>query len=453
MQEENTQSRTAQTPKDILRFITAGSVDDGKSTLIGRLLFDSRSLLSDQIASLYSGKYKRTAEGVPDFAQLTDGLAAEREQGITIDVAYRYFATAARKFIIADTPGHEQYTRNMVTGASTADAAVLLIDASRLDFSAPVPELLVQTKRHSALLKMLGTRHIVVAVNKLDLLDYREDVFRAIQAAYQNLAGTIGLKNVQYVPICALNGDNIVQKSAYMPWYAGEPLLTVLENLPSGHGNRSLAAADALFPVQRVARQDGSAADAFRGYQGTLAQGSLNVGDAVRIEPSGRRSRIQEIYGLSGSLKTAVAGDALTLVLADDVDVSRGDMLVADAAFYRPSRTLTASLCWFGETPLNPARRYLLKHTTRTVFAKIRSVDFLWDVETLSSTSAAQTLAQNGIARVRLALQSPIVPTTYAANPATGAFILIDEGSGQTVAAGMILSAADWENTSENWVI
>lgn len=433
--------------QSVLRFITAGSVDDGKSTLIGRLLYDSQALLADQIAALHQGKHKRTADGVPDFAQLTDGLAAEREQGITIDVAYRYFATAKRKFIIADTPGHEQYTRNMVTGASTADAAIILIDATRVDFTGAAPQLLAQTKRHSALLKLLGTRHIIVAINKLDLLDYREAIYQAIVGAYRALADSIKLEHVSYVPICALNGDNIVHASEHMPWYKGLPLLPLLESLPGDADAISQHASHALFAVQRVARQDGSAANDFRGYQGNLIGGSLTVGDAVRIEPAGHQSHVAAIYGVNDSQPSAQAGQALTLTLADDIDVSRGDSIVAIDSPVSPTQNITAAMCWFDDKPLNPARRYWLKHGTRSVYAKVKNIDYLWDVHTLSRTTHADTFTRNDIGRVNLSLQQPIVPTSYRENPAAGAFILIDETTHHTVAAGMIVQTdqqGDW---------
>ncbi|WP_239351092.1 sulfate adenylyltransferase subunit 1 [Snodgrassella communis] len=426
----------------VLRFITAGSVDDGKSTLIGRLLFDSQSLLADQVAALYHGKHKRTADGVPDFAQLTDGLAAEREQGITIDVAYRYFATPARKFIIADTPGHEQYTRNMVTGASTADAAIILIDATRLDYSEHTPALLPQTRRHSAILKLLGTEHIIVAVNKLDLLDYSEEKFNAIKRAYSKLASALDLHHISYVPICALNGDNIVTASAHMPWYQGQPLLRLLESLPVANRNSQLLSAPALFPVQRVARLDGSSADDFRGYQGRLEQGSLCVGDSVRIEPAGQISTITAIYTPAGQVEQAQAGTVLTIVLADDIDISRGDSIVAADSTLQPARNISASVCWFDSKPLNATRRYWLKHTTQTVYTRIRQVDYLLDVQSLNHRQDSDSLQLNDIGRIQLSVQKPIVATTYQANPATGAFILIDEGTNHTVAAGMITSLA-----------
>lgn len=426
----------------VLRFITAGSVDDGKSTLIGRLLFDSQSLLADQVASLYHGKHKRTADGIPDFAQLTDGLAAEREQGITIDVAYRYFATPARKFIIADTPGHEQYTRNMVTGASTADAAIILIDATRLDYTEHTPALLPQTRRHSAILKLLGTPHIIVAVNKLDLLDYSEEKFNAIKRAYAELAVALDLHNISYVPISALNGDNIVTASAHMPWYQGQPLLPLLESLPAANRSSQLLSAPALFPVQRVARLDGSSADDFRGYQGRLEQGTLKVGDRIRIEPAGQTSTIAAIYTPDGQVEQAQSGAVLTVVLADDVDVSRGDSLVAADSALQPVKTISASVCWFDSKPLNSARRYWLKHTTQTVYAKIRQVDYLLDVQSLNHREDNDSLQLNDIGRVQLSIQKPVVATTYEDNPAAGAFILIDEATNHTVAAGMIVSVA-----------
>ena len=313
----------------LLRFITAGSVDDGKSTLIGRLLYDSHSLMSDQVDTLE--KSQDSSNNSLDFAQLTDGLAAEREQGITIDVAYRYFATPKRKFILADTPGHEQYTRNMVTGASTADAAIVLIDASRLDLSQDEVTLQRQSKRHSALLKLLGIPNIIVAINKLDLLGYDETAFNKIVEAYKKLAAQINLAVTPlFIPISALHGENIVHLSERMPWYKGPALLPLLEDLPSRQHSKDTAQGDlSLFPVQRVVRQDGSALDDFRGYQGRLTAGKLVVGQEIRVEPSGQRSRIKEIFGPNGSQQEAVSGQVLTITLDNDVDISRGDTLVA----------------------------------------------------------------------------------------------------------------------------
>ena len=420
-----------------LRFITAGSVDDGKSTLIGRLLYDSKALLTDQIKTLNAGKEKGNKEAI-DFSILTDGLEAEREQGITIDVAYRYFSTAKRKFIIADTPGHEQYTRNMVTGASTASAAIVLIDASQLNFDEKPLQLLPQTKRHSAILRQLNCPHILVAVNKMDLLDYSEEKFNAIVEAYRQLAAQLGLKDVHFVPVSALLGDNLVYVSESTPWYQGEPLLTILENLPSvdevSHSN-----ADFYFPVQLVVRQDADKADDFRGYQGRIERGSVQLGQTIRIEPNGLTAKVTEIITPKGEVTQAVAGEVITLRLDRDIDISRGDLFVDESSPLTPQKQLEATICWFDERPLNTARKYLLKHGTQTIFAKISEIESVLNVHTLEQESGATALKMNDIARVRLSLQKPIVATTYEENIAGGAFILVDEATYNTVAAGMIL--------------
>ena len=420
-----------------LRFITAGSVDDEKSTLIGRLLYDSKALLTDQIKTLNAGKEKGNKEAI-DFSILTDGLEAEREQGITIDVAYRYFSTAKRKFIIADTPGHEQYTRNMVTGASTASAAIVLIDASQLNFNEKPLQLLPQTKRHSAILRQLNCPHILVAVNKMDLLDYSEEKFNAIVEAYRQLAAQLGLKDVHFVPVSALLGDNLVYASESTSWYQGEPLLTILENLPSvdevGHSN-----ADLYFPVQLVVRQDADKADDFRGYQGRIERGSVQLGQTIRIEPNGLTAKVTEIITPKGEVTQAVAGEVITLRLDRDIDISRGDLFVDESSPLTPQKQLEATICWFDERPLNTARKYLLKHGTQTVFAKISEIESVLNVHTLEQESGATALKMNDIARVRLSLQKPIVATTYEENIAGGAFILVDEATYNTVAAGMIL--------------
>ena len=420
-----------------LRFITAGSVDDGKSTLIGRLLYDSKALLTDQIKTLNAGKEKGNKEAI-DFSILTDGLEAEREQGITIDVAYRYFSTAKRKFIIADTPGHEQYTRNMVTGASTASAAIVLIDASQLNFNEKPLQLLPQTKRHSAILRQLNCPHILVAVNKMDLLDYSEEKFNAIVEEYRQLSAQLGLKDVHFVPVSALLGDNLVYVSESTPWYQGEPLLTILENLPSvdevSHSN-----ADLYFPVQLVVRQDADKADDFRGYQGRIERGSVQLGQTIRIEPNGLTAKVTEIITPKGEVTQAVAGEVITLRLDRDIDISRGDLFVDESSPLTPQKQLEATICWFDERPLNTARKYLLKHGTQTVFAKISEIESVLNVHTLEQESGATALKMNDIARVRLSLQKPIVATTYEENIAGGAFILVDEATYNTVAAGMIL--------------
>ncbi|WP_255213830.1 sulfate adenylyltransferase subunit 1, partial [Burkholderia pseudomallei] len=417
---------------------TAGSVDDGKSTLIGRLLYDSKAVLSDQLSALSRAKNKRTVGDELDLALLTDGLEAEREQGITIDVAYRYFATAKRKFIIADTPGHEQYTRNMVTGASTAHAAIILIDATRVTFDAGAAQLLPQTKRHSAIVKLLDLQHVIVAINKMDLVDYSETRFNEIRDAYVKLAQQLGLADVRFVPVSALKGDNIVAASERMPWYAGEPLLNVLETLPV-----ETQAHDALrFPVQWVARQDGSSADDFRGYMGRIEAGEVKVGDEIVVLPSNRTATIAEIIapvpGGTAAVERAFAGQAVTIRLAEDVDVSRGDTFVPRAQGVEPAKKLEADLCWFDETPLSSQRKYLLKQTTNTVFTKIGAVKQVLDVHTLSHATDRHELKMNDIGRVALTLQKPIVCDTYDAHPGTGAFVLIDEATHHTVAAGMI---------------
>ena len=420
-----------------LRFITAGSVDDGKSTLIGRLLYDSKALLTDQIKTLNAGKEKGNKEAI-DFSILTDGLEAEREQGITIDVAYRYFSTAKRKFIIADTPGHDQYTRNMVTGASTASAAIVLIDASQLNFDEKPLQLLPQTKRHSAILRQLNCPHILVAVNKMDLLDYSEEKFNAIVEAYRQLVAQLGLKEVHFVPVSALLGDNLVYASESTSWYQGEPLLTILENLPSvdevSHSN-----ADFYFPVQLVVRQDADKADDFRGYQGRIERGSVQLGQTIRIEPNGLTAKVTEIITPKGEVTQAVAGEVITLRLDRDIDISRGDLFVDESSSLTPQKQLEATICWFDERPLNTARKYLLKHGTQTIFAKISEIESVLNVHTLEQESGATALKMNDIARVRLSLQKPIVATTYEENIAGGAFILVDEATYNTVAAGMIL--------------
>jgi sulfate adenylyltransferase subunit 1 len=438
MSKENTQDL------GVLRFITAGSVDDGKSTLIGRLLYDSKAVLSDQLSALSRAKNKRTVGDEIDLSLLTDGLEAEREQGITIDVAYRYFATARRKFIVADTPGHEQYTRNMVTGASTADAAIILIDATRVSYDAAgVAQLLPQTKRHSAIVRLLGLPHVIVAINKMDLVDYSEQRFNEIRDAYLTLARQLGLNDMIFVPVSALKGDNLVNASEAMPWYAGEPLLDMLENLPA----RSECNGALRFPVQWVARQDGSQEDDFRGYMGRIESGSLAVGQSILVLPAKRRATVQEIIapvpGGTASVESATAGQCVTVRLAEDVDVSRGDTLVADDDALVPARKLEADLCWFDDEPLAPQRKYLLKQTTTTVFAKIAAVREVLDVHTLLQATDRHELAMNDIGAVSLTLQKPIVCDSYDVHPATGAFVLIDEATHHTVAAGMIRSFSD----------
>ena len=413
--------------KDLLRFSTAGSVDDGKSTLIGRLLYDTQSVYEDQVRSI-EGK-GTTAPGQIDFALLTDGLRAEREQGITIDVAYRYFSTARRKFIIADTPGHEQYTRNMATGASTADASVVLIDAGK--------GVLVQSRRHAYIASLLRVRHILVAVNKMDLVGYNEEVFRAIERDFrlvldQIAADTGNPVEATFVPVSALKGDNVVHGSSAMSWYDGPSLLELLELLPPSH---STLTAPFRFPVQRVVRPDHT----FRGFSGQIASGTVRPGDAITVLPSGRTANIDRIVTWDGDLSEAFAPLSVTLVLDREIDISRGDLVVASNSPATVAKTATAALVWMNERPLELNRRYLLKHTSHTVPAFIPAIQHRTDVTSLSH-EPAQTFAMNDIGVVTLNLLRPIAIDVYAENRATGAIILIDPKTNSTVAAGMITS-------------
>ncbi|MEA3123716.1 MAG: sulfate adenylyltransferase subunit 1, partial [Caballeronia sp.] len=412
-------------PEDlgVLRFITAGSVDDGKSTLIGRLLFDSKAVLSDQLSALSRAKNKRTVGDEIDLSLLTDGLEAEREQGITIDVAYRYFATAKRKFIIADTPGHEQYTRNMVTGASTAHAAIILVDATRVTLKDGVAQLLPQTVRHSAIVKLLGLQHVIVAINKMDLIDFSETRFNEIRDAYVELARRLGIADVRFVPVSALKGDNIVTASERMSWYAGEPLLDLLEALPVAQPvDQALR-----FPVQWVARQDGSQADDFRGYMGRVESGEVKLGDTITVLPANRDATVAEIIapvpGGVAQVDRAFAGQTVTIRLTEDIDVSRGDTFVprnTSGTKIEPAKKLDADLCWFDEEPLSPQRKYLLKQTTNTVFARIGAIKEVLDVHTLLHAVDRHNLTMNDIGRVALTLQKPIVCDAYDTHQGTG---------------------------------
>jgi len=421
--------------RGLLRFITAGSVDDGKSTLIGRLLFDSKGIFADQLAAVSRSRHKRTVGDAIDLSLLTDGLEAEREQGITIDVAYRYFATPKRKFIIADTPGHEQYTRNMVTGASTADAVIILIDVSKVKLNDDGSvELLIQTKRHSTIAHLLQIEHVIVAVNKMDLVDYDQTVYDRIVAAYSAFAKTLGLKDIRPIPLSALAGDNVVVGGDRMPWYQGPTLIELLESLSvydEAH------AEPFRFPVQLVARHNGHEANDFRGYMGRIEAGRIAKGDRIVVQPGGQSATIKDIQTLDGSLDEAVAGQSVTLLLDEYVDISRGDML-AEAA--RPAtllKTVNADLCWLSEEPLDPRRKYWLKHTTRQVAARVTKIESILDINT-QQRHAGDELKLNGIATVSINVQQPLAADAYDASRSTGAFILIDEVTHQTVAAGMI---------------
>ena len=419
--------------RGVLRFITAGSVDDGKSTLIGRLLYDTKAIFEDQLAAVTRASSRRGQEEA-DLSLLTDGLEAEREQGITIDVAYRYFATPRRKFIIADTPGHEQYTRNMVTGASTAHAAIILIDARK--------GVLTQTRRHSYIAYLLGVRHVIVAVNKMDLVGYDRKVFERIRADFLGFAGDLGIPDLRFIPMSALKGDMVVERSGVghsadgqnpLAWYEGETLLSLLENLDVEDEADSLPA---RFPVQLVVRP-GAGTD-FRGYAGRLESGVLAVGDTVTALPSGRRSTVKEIVFLDKRLPLAVAGDSVTLVLADEIDISRGDVIAQEGTEPRETKAIEARICWLATEPPNSAGRFLLKHTSRTVKAKLARITDRIDINTFERQPSPPSLAMNDIAHVGINLAQPIFTDPYDINRATGSFILIDETTNQTVAAGMI---------------
>jgi sulfate adenylyltransferase subunit 1 len=418
----------AEREKDLLRFSTAGSVDDGKSTLIGRLLYDTQSVYDDQVRSI-EGK-GTAAPGQIDFALLTDGLRAEREQGITIDVAYRYFSTARRKFIIADTPGHEQYTRNMATGASTADAAVVLVDASK--------GVLIQSRRHAFIASLLRVRHVLVAVNKMDLIGYEESAFRAIESDFSAVLDQIAAETGtpverRFVPVSALAGNNVVHRSPAMPWYTGPSLLELLEQLPSARETRT---APFRFPVQRVLRPDQS----FRGFAGQIASGTVRPGDEVTVLPSNRSARVERIVTWDGDLEEAVAPLSVTLVLDRELDISRGDLIASFEAPATTARSLKAALVWMDHRPLDVSRRYLLKHTSHTVPAYVSAVDWRTELAALERVPA-QTLEMNDIGAVSVNLLRPIALDLYSENRGTGAFILIDPESNATVAAGMVTAA------------
>jgi len=386
--------------KDLLRLATAGSVDDGKSTLIGRLLHDARGAYEDQLKSV------RRADGLIDFALLTDGLRAEREQGITIDVAYRYFATPKRKFILADTPGHVQYTRNMATGASTADLAIILVDAKR--------GLTDQSRRHASIAALLGIRHFVIAVNKMDLIKFDYAVFHALVSEFKPFLDSLRIVEPYFLPMSALLGDNVVEPSANMPWFVGAPLLEHLESIEV----EKPVNADFRMAVQRAVRPD----QTFRGYAGQIASGTIRPGDEILAQPSGRRSRVQRIVTYDGDLEIAHAPLSVTLTLEDEIDISRGDMLSAGAK-PQNARSIDATIVWFDGTPLDPSKEYLLKHTTQTIRARI---------------TTDSVLKMNDIGVARIALAQPLFFDSYESNRTTGSFILIDRDTNATAAAGMI---------------
>ncbi len=410
--------------KDLLRFSTAGSVDDGKSTLIGRLLYDSRNVYEDQMRSVEKASVNRSA-GPIDFSLLTDGLRAEREQGITIDVAYRYFSTARRKFIIADTPGHEQYTRNMATGASTADLAIILVDARK--------GVLPQSRRHAFIASLLGIRRFVIAVNKMDLVGYDERVFGSIRAEFEDWNRAYD-RSFYFLPVSALEGDNVVARSRKMPWFEGPSLLEYLEMVEIEPPSQTQPL---RFPIQRVLRPHQN----FRGYAGQIVSGEVRPGDAVYALPSGRTTRVKTIATFDGDLESAEAPMAVTLTLEDELDLSRGDMLAPAGLLPHVARRFEAHLVWMDAAPLERARRYLLKHTTQAVSAEITALRFRIDVNSMAE-ERAETLEMNAIGRVEIETAKPIFFDAYERNRATGSFILIDAVTNATAAAGMIVEAA-----------
>ena len=421
--------------KDMLRFLTCGSVDDGKSTLIGRMLYDSKMIFDDQLsaAESESKKYGTTGEKI-DMALLVDGLQSEREQGITIDVAYRFFATENRKFIIADTPGHEQYTRNMVTGASTADVAIILIDARK--------GILTQTRRHSFIVSLLGIEHVVVAINKMDLVGFSEEVYKEIKTAYSELAAELELKNTYYVPLSALDGDNVVDKSTKTPWYEGKPLLSLLDTMDI---SQEVKAEDFRFPVQYVNRPNLD----FRGFCGTIAAGSVKVGDDITVLPSGKSTKVKSIINggdvtennREATSNEAYAPMAITITTEDEVDISRGDMIVHTNALPRVSNSLKVMLVWMDEKPMDTSRTYDIKRATSVVSGTFEHINYRVDVNTYERTQV-DTLALNDIASCKMLLTRPIAADPYKENKETGSFIVVDRITNNTVGAGMIVGVS-----------
>jgi sulfate adenylyltransferase large subunit len=423
---------------DLLRFTTAGSVDDGKSTLIGRLLYDTKQVFEDQLDHVAQASERRGGEGVLDLALLTDGLRAEREQGITIDVAYRYFATPKRRFIIADCPGHQQYTRNMVTGASTADLSVILLDARK--------GVLEQSKRHAFISALLGIPHLVVAVNKMDLVEHSQERFEELVAEFGGFAeklsgigtGTGMGRDITYIPMSALNGDNVVDRSERMDWYSAPTLLELLEDVEVAYDHPYDR--PARFPVQWVIRP--AQGSDYRGYAGQMASGALRAGEEVVVFPTGQRTTIAAIDTYDGELTEALAPMSVTLRLSDEIDISRGETVCRPEQAPTVARELEADVCWMTDQPLRKGGRYLVKHTTREVTAIVDDLCDHVDVHTLERGEAPQELALNDIGRVRLRTSAPLVFDPYASNRRTGSFILIDEASNNTVGAGLVVASA-----------
>ena len=419
---------TKNTSTELLRFTTAGSVDDGKSTLIGRLLYDSKSIFQDQYEQIEAVSEKRGEDGV-NLALLTDGLKAEREQGITIDVAYRYFSTPKRKFIIADTPGHIQYTRNMVTGASTANVALLLIDARN--------GVIEQTKRHAIIASLLQIPHVVVCINKMDLVDYGEEAFNKIHDEFEEFATKLDVKDVSFIPVSALKGDNIVERSKEMPWYEGPTLMYYLENVHISSDHNFI---DCRFPVQFVVRPYSDEYHDYRGYAGRLAGGVFRKGDEVMVLPSGFSSKIAKIDSFDGEMEEAFPPQSVTLLLEDDIDISRGDMIVRVNNKPEVSQDLEVMLCWFDHTkPLTPRGKYIIRHTTQEAKCMVKEIRYKLDINTLHREKEGFEIKSNDIARVVLRSTKPLFFDKYRQNRITGSIILIDEGTNNTVGAGMII--------------
>ena len=412
---------------DLLRFTTAGSVDDGKSTLIGRLLYDSKSIFQDQMEAIETASTKKGEEKV-NLALLTDGLRAEREQGITIDVAYRYFATPKRKFIIADTPGHIQYTRNMVTGASTANLAIILVDARN--------GIVEQTRRHSFIASLLGIPHIIYCINKMDLVDYKEEAYQNIKKELVGFSSKLTTKDIRFIPISALNGDNVVNRSNKMEWYDGSTLLHTLENIHIASDHNHI---DCRFPVQNVIRPQKDEFHDYRGYAGRIAGGVFKVGDDVVVLPSGFQSKIKSIDTFNGSIQEAFAPMSITLTLQDDLDISRGDMIVRPNNQPKVEQDIDLMICWMSETPLTPRGKYTLRHTSKEARCMIKEIQYKVDINTLHRKEDDLKIGCNDIARVSIRVTQPLFYDKYNTNRNTGSIILIDEGTNNTVGAGMII--------------
>lgn len=431
----------------LLRFSTAGSVDDGKSTLIGRLLYDSKSIFEDQLEAVEAASKSRGNEEV-NLALLTDGLRAEREQGITIDVAYRYFATPKRKFIIADTPGHIQYTRNMVTGASTADLSIILVDARH--------GVLEQTVRHSYISSLLGIPHIVVAINKMDLVDFSETVFNQIVADYQRMAQVLHIQNVTFIPISAKEGDNVVNRSEHTPWYTGAPLLEYLETVPvikSASNVETDVQGAFRFPVQYVIRPISSKYPDFRGYAGRVASGAIHVGDRIKVLPSGQESVVTHITQATEKLTVATPPQSVTIQLANDIDISRGDILVkTDEPQPYQEQDLTLDVCWFNEQPLRPRAKYIVRQTTNETLGIVRTINYRRNINTLEKEPGIAEIKMNDIAEITIHTAQPLAFDDYRLNRITGSVIFIDPDTNETVGAGMIKTENIW-NKHNSYVI